>query len=368
MKLSDFDYPLPQDRIAQTPAEPRDSSRLMLLHRQTGALGHRIFRDIADYVRPGDVLVLNQTRVIPARLPAIKAGTGGKAEILLLKKLDELRWLGLVGGKNIKLGAGLILEGGGVRLEAVVEAEGSEMERVLRFSAPLEPHLKQLGQIPLPPYIHNPDLDPERYQTIYSRVEGSAAAPTAGLHFTPDLLLRLKDRGVILAYCVLHIGLDTFAPVRVEDIHQHHIHRERAILRPEEAEVINRAKLAGGRIIAVGTTACRTLETAAWRSVAYETPANDPASIAQTIKNISGGACPWRPVLAIDEETDLYITPGYRYQAVDCLITNFHLPKSTLLMMISAFAGYENVMAAYRVALAENYRFFSLGDAMFIHQ
>jgi S-adenosylmethionine:tRNA ribosyltransferase-isomerase len=366
MKLAEFDYPLLPERIAQTPADPRDSSRLMVLDRQHQTLIHRIFREIGEYLRPGDVLVLNKTRVIPARLYATKTETGGKLEILLLKKLDGLRWQVLVGGKGAKEGVKLSFQRDQTTLGAVVEQVLEDSERIIAFNEALEPHLEALGETPLPPYITTPLIDPERYQTVYGRVEGSAAAPTGGLHFTPNLLLTLQQQGIQLAYCTLHIGLDTFLPVKVEDIHQHQIHRERAILSAEDAHIINTAKLAGGRIIAVGTTSCRTLETAAWRSIAFGSPSNDPNSIAQTIRNTPDGLCPWRPVIAIDEETDLYITPGYAYRGIDGLITNFHLPKSTLLMMISAFAGRDFIMKAYQTAVVMDYRFFSFGDAMLL--
>jgi S-adenosylmethionine:tRNA ribosyltransferase-isomerase len=366
MNLSDFDYQLPPERIAQTPAEPRDSARLLVLHRAQQTLEHRIFRELGDYLRAGDVLVVNKTRVIPARLPAIKAETGGKAELLLLRPLDEVRWLVLIGGRRAVEGTHFILERNGTRLEAVVEAVHEEAQRVVRFSEPLGDKLALLGETPLPPYITQALSDPERYQTVYSQVEGSAAAPTAGLHFTPDLLIGLSRRGVKIAYCVLHVGLDTFAPVREDNIHAHKIHREKALLSPEDAKIINEAKLAGGRIVAVGTTSCRTLETAAIRSLAFGTPENDPTSVMATLAVLPTGICPWRPVVAFEEETDLYITPGYCFRAVDALITNFHLPKTTLLMMISAFAGHEFTLSAYQKAIEAEYRFYSFGDAMLI--
>jgi len=366
MKLVDFDYHLPSERIAQTPAEPRDASRLMVLHRKSGKIEHRIFRDIGDYLHSGDVLVLNQTRVIPARIAAHKTTTGGAAEILLLRKLDEHRWLALVGGAKIGVGVSLTIQREGLELIAEVEAMGEEAQRVMRFSQPIDNLLDQLGEAPLPPYITTPIPDPERYQTIYSRVSGSAAAPTAGLHFTGDLLFDLQKRGVKIAYCTLHIGLDTFAPVKVENIAEHKIHRERAILTPDDARIINEAKVAGGRVIAIGTTSTRTLESAALRSLAFGTPANDPHSIMQTWRNLPDGVCPWRPVMALDEETDLFIMPGFSFKAVDVMLTNFHLPKSTLLMMISAFAERQMILDAYQTAIEQGYRFYSLGDAMLL--
>lgn len=354
MNVTDFDYNLPESFIAQTPLEPRDSSKLMLLNRQTGEIQHHIFRDILDYINPGDVLVMNTTRVIPARLHAVKAESGGMVEILLLRQLDDTRWHVLVGGRNVKTDLRLAFTHTDVTAEVVEILENSE--RVINFSQPVNSLLTQLGETPLPPYIHTRLNDPERYQTIYNHEEGSAAAPTAGLHFTAELLLALRQKGVHIANCLLHVGLDTFQPVRVEQVEQHHIHKERAYLSADDASIINRAKLAGGRIIAVGTTTARTLETAAVLS-AGGLPAD-----AMNAPDM----CPWRPVIAFERDTDLFIYPGYRWRALDALITNFHLPRSTLLMMISAFAGRENVLNAYEVAKENNYRFFSFGDAMFI--
>jgi S-adenosylmethionine:tRNA ribosyltransferase-isomerase len=354
MNISDFDYDLPESFIAQTPVEPRDSSKLMILNRETGEIQHRVFSDIVNYIYPGDVLVMNTTRVIPARLNAVKAGTGGKVEILLLRQLDDTRWQVLAGGRRVNPGLKLHFPNSSVSAEVQETLTGSE--RIIQFSQPVNQLLSELGETPLPPYIHTRLTDSERYQTIYSRQEGSAAAPTAGLHFTPELLLRLKEKGVQLAYCTLHIGLDTFQPVRVEQVEQHHIHSEQAILLAEDAKIINEAKLAGGRVIAVGTTSARTLETAAILSAGGE-----PGQAMET-----GDTCAWRPVVAFKRDTDLFIYPGYRWRVVDAMITNFHLPKSTLLMMISAFAGRENVLHAYETAKQEQYRFFSFGDAMFI--
>lgn len=354
MNLADFDYDLPESFIAQHPVEPRDSSRLMVLNRQTGAISHHIFRDITNFLHPGDVLVLNDTRVIPARLRAVKAHTGGAVEILLLRQLDEQCWFVLAGGRRVEVGTLLRFPVGDVSAEVIEKHEGSE--RVIRFDRPVNDLLPQVGETPLPPYIHAHLDNPERYQTVYSLREGSAAAPTAGLHFTAELLLALKTRGVRLAYCTLHIGLDTFQPVRVERIEDHPIHSERAALSAEAAHTINEAKLAGGRIIAVGTTSARTLETAGILSAG-----GDP-SRPQEMPDI----CPWRPVMACDQDTRLFIYPGYRWRVVDAMITNFHLPRSTLLMMISAFAGRETILHAYEVAKQANYRFFSFGDSMFI--
>ncbi len=364
MRLSDFDYNLPPELIAQHPVEPRDASRLLVLHRDTDAIEHRQFRDLSKYLRPGDVLVLNQTRVIPARLPARKAPSGGAAEILLLRQMDERRWLVAVGGKRIRPGTrlevGPLDEPSAV---ATVIEERDENQRVVEFDRPINSYLREIGETPLPPYITEKLDDPERYQTVFARYEGSAAAPTAGLHFTGQYLIELQRAGIQFAYCTLHIGLDTFAPVREENIAEHKIHTERAVLLAEDAEIINQARLRGGRIVAVGTTAVRTLETAAIRSLAYGTPANDPASAQRTLQSFPADACPWRPVIAIDEDTDLFITPGFRFRAVDIMLTNFHLPRSTLLMLVSAFAGRERILAAYDEAIAREYRFYSLGDA-----
>jgi S-adenosylmethionine:tRNA ribosyltransferase-isomerase len=354
MNLADFDYNLPEAFIAQEPAEPRDSSRLMILNRETGTIEHHIFREIIQFIHPGDVLVLNTTRVIPARLHAVKAKTGGGVEILLLRQLDETGWQVLVGGRGVKTGTCLSFPNSTVSADVIDALQDSE--RIIRFNQPVNHLLSELGETPLPPYIHTRLDDAERYQTVYSRQEGSAAAPTAGLHFTPELLLALKEKGVYLAFCTLHIGLDTFQPVKVELIESHHIHSERAILSAEDAHIINQAKLAGGRIIAVGTTSARTLETAAILSAGGES--TTPADTSEI--------CPWRPVIAFERDTDLFIYPGYRWRAVDAMITNFHLPKSTLLMMISALAGRETILRAYEVAKQEGYRFFSFGDAMFI--
>ncbi|MGQ9887054.1 MAG: tRNA preQ1(34) S-adenosylmethionine ribosyltransferase-isomerase QueA [Aggregatilineales bacterium] len=356
MKLSDFDYDLPPAFIAQSPVEPRDSSRLLVLNRENGTVSHHIFRDIISMIAPGDVLVLNTTRVIPARLRGVKAKTGGAVEILLLHREDKpTHWRALVGGKRIGAGTAVAFPPTSFTATVVEEHEGAE--RTIAFDRPVHELLETLGETPLPPYIHTPLVDSERYQTVYSRDEGSAAAPTAGLHFTADLLLQLRDKGVRLAYCVLHIGLDTFQPVQVEHVEQHRIHSERALLTAENARIINDAKLAGGRVIAVGTTTARTLETAAVLSAGGD-PAN-PHNMPDT--------CPWRPVIAFERSTELYIYPGYRWRVVDALITNFHLPRSTLLMLVSSFAGRERVLAAYEEAKQRGYRFYSFGDAMFIY-
>lgn len=353
MNLSDFDYNLPESFIAQTPADPRDSSRLMLLNRATGAIEHHIFRDIIDYLNPGDVLVMNTTRVIPARLQAVKT-TGGAVELLLLRQLDTTHWQTLVGGRRVNTGTRLNFPNTPIYADVIEDLEGSE--RIVNFSEPVNKLLPQLGETPLPPYIHTRLADTERYQTVYNQQEGSAAAPTAGLHFTPQLLDAVRTKGIHTAECVLHIGLDTFQPVRVENIADHHMHSEYAYLSPENADIINKAKQGGGRIIAVGTTSVRTLETAAVLSAG-----GTPAEAMQTPLPPSD-----RPVIPFESDTNLFIYPGYQWRAVDAIITNFHLPKSTLLMMMSSFAGRDHILNAYETAKASGYRFFSFGDAMFI--
>jgi S-adenosylmethionine:tRNA ribosyltransferase-isomerase len=360
LRTSDFDYDLPPEQIAQTAAEPRDSARLLVIHRADGRLEHRIFRDLPDTLRPGDLLVLNQTRVIPARLQATKVPTGGAVEILLVQRIDDRHWLAMIGGKNIRQGSRLALRADRVSgvppIQATVIAMREESLRVVEFSTPVDPYLDTLGQLPLPPYIHTPLADPERYQTAYAHTPGSVAAPTAGLHFTADLLVTIQQMGVQIAYCTLHVGPGTFQPVKTEQIAAHRLHAEYAELAPEDARRINETKLRGGRVIAVGTTTVRTLETAALRSVGV----TDESRIGD------GGACPWRPVVAIAEPTSLFIMPGFRFRVVDAMVTNFHLPKSTLLMLVSAFAGRELMLDAYAVAQREGYRFYSLGDANLI--
>jgi S-adenosylmethionine:tRNA ribosyltransferase-isomerase len=319
-------------------------------------LEHTHFRGVGDYLNPGDILVFNQTRVIPARLHGEKAETGGKIELLLLRPTEERTWKGLIGGRNVHTGARLVFTTEtGERIKADVVAEGERAERFVRFDEPIAHRLEEFGEVPLPPYIHQPLADPERYQTVYARDPGSAAAPTAGLHFTGDLLISLKRSGVHLAFCTLHVGLDTFQPVQEEDISEHTMHSERILLTPANAKMINAAKLAGGRIIAVGTTSVRVLETAALKSAGITDPYAD-----------KGDFCPWRPVTAVEGETDLFIRPGYKFRGVDALITNFHLPQSTLLMLVSALAGRERILTAYNTARDKGYRFYSFGDAMLI--
>jgi S-adenosylmethionine:tRNA ribosyltransferase-isomerase len=340
LKTSDFDYDLPESSIAQTPAEPRDSSRLLVLHRDSGELEHRIFRDVTDYLNAGDLLVLNQTRVIPARIYARKE-TGGRVELLLLRRRDELTWEALVGGKGLRVGRMARVEDG-PEVQIIAELDGSE--RLIKFSEPIEPYFSKVGNVPLPPYIHEKLDDPERYQTVYAKEPGSAAAPTAGLHFTPRLLEELQVKGVKIAYVTLHVGLDTFAPVNEERPEEHKIHSEWCELTLETADLVSHTKQSGGRVIAVGTTSVRTLESA--------------ASLQSPISN--------SPISAFTGSTSLFILPGYQFKIVDAMITNFHLPKSTLLMLVSAFAGRERILETYEVAVKEGYRFYSFGDAMLI--
>jgi len=336
LRTADFDYDLPESFIAQEPLEPRDAARLMVLHREDGRIEHRIFREIGEYLRPHDVLVLNQTRVLPARLFARKE-SGGRAEILLLRRLDEQSWECLVGGKGLKAGRRLLLS---EALEATILEEKEGALRIVRFSSPLTPELLfRLGQVPFPPYIHRPLHDPERYQTVYARQPGSAAAPTAGLHFTPRLLQELQAQGIHLAYITLHIGLDTFAPVTEDRPTEHKIHTEWCEVDEVAVETIRAARAQGGRVIAVGTTSVRALESAATES---------------------GELQPYRG------DTSLFILPGYRFKVVEAMITNFHLPRSTLLMLVSAFAGRERILSAYEEARRHQYRFYSFGDAMLI--
>lgn len=338
MKTSDFDYHLPPERIAQTPAEPRHASRLLVVNRAKPELEHATFWQVADYLRPGDLLVINQTRVIPARIFANKA-TGGKVELLLLRRITSTSWEALVGGKKVRVGTKLTLSGGP---NAIVAEELDGPRRLIEFSEPVEAYLSREGQMPLPPYIHERLADPERYQTVYARETGSAAAPTAGLHFTPELMTHLEGMEVGFTRVTLHVGLDTFAPVNEDDPLEHKIHTEWCEVTAETAAQINRVKAEGGRIIAVGTTSVRTLESAA---------------------RLAGEG---EAVGAFSGPTDLFILPGYTFCVVDAMITNFHLPKSTLLMLVSAFAGRERILAAYAEAVRLEYRFYSFGDAMLI--
>ncbi len=341
MKTSDFDYDLPQERIAQTPAEPRDSSRLLVYNRLTGEKEHRIFHDLPQYLRKGDLLVVNQTKVIPARIFGTKE-TGGQVEVLLLRRVEENLWETLVGGKRLFTGKTIRFTDT-LSAEIVDQYEGSR--RLLRFTGDLDAFVVSTGQMPLPPYIHTRLEDPDRYQTVYARNSGSAAAPTAGLHFTKSLMEELRSMGVQFAGVTLHVGLDTFAPVTEDDPEKHHIHTEWCEVTEETAGLINQTVINGGRVIAVGTTSARTLETAAQAA-------------------IQAGSD--KRVIPFCGQTNIFILPGYEFRGIDAIITNFHLPKSTLIMMISAFAGRENVLALYKEAINLKYRFFSFGDAMLI--
>ena len=353
---SDYDYNLPPERIAQTPIEPRDHARMMVLDREAGTLKHKHITDIVDYLRRGDLLVLNDTRVIPARLLGHKE-TGGQAEVFLLRPLEDGRWEALVRGKNLTPGKRVIIEGeSGQRAIATIEADLGGPKRVVSFDQNLEDILDDIGHIPLPPYIHEALEDPERYQTIYGYKEGAVAAPTAGLHFTGDLLMDLRSRGVQFAYVTLHVGLGTFQPVKEENALEHEMHSEWMEMTNTTARLINDTRLAGGRIVAVGTTSVRVLETAA--KIPLGLKPSDPAP-----PNL---VCGWKTVGAWTGETNLFITPGHHFRATDVMLTNFHLPKSTLLMLVSAFAGRETILRAYEEAVREKYRFFSFGDAMLI--
>ena len=355
-----FDYELPASFIAQQPAEPRDSSRLLVLHRADGRLEHRAFRAIGEYLRAGDLLVANDSRVIPARLHGHKP-TGGAVEVFLLRQQDDdgLRWECLVRGRGLNEGATVTL---GAGLTATVREVMPAGTRIVDFSAPVRPYLDELGEVPLPPYITAYAGDRERYQTIYSRPEGSVAAPTAGLHFTPELLFDLLGQGVTFDTVTLHVGLDTFKPVESARVEEHTIHTEWAELGSATARHINDTTLAGGRVVAVGTTTTRTLE---WGSTG-----------AQGIDPYDAQACPWKRVAAFVGDVNLFIYPGYRFRAIDALITNFHLPRSSLLMLVSAFIaqahpddpdrGRRILLESYEVAKEEGYRFFSFGDAMLI--
>ena len=340
MKTSDFYFDLPKELIAQDPLEDRSASRLLVLNKETGEMEHRIFKDIVEYLNPGDCLVINDTKVIPARLFGSKVGTDAKIEILLLKRRENDIWETLVKpGKKVRPGTKIAF-GEGLLMGEVLEV-AEEGNRLIRFTYDgiFEEILDQLGQMPLPPYITHQLKDKNRYQTVYAKHDGSAAAPTAGLHFTPELLEKIKEKGVRIAHVTLHVGLGTFRPVKVEDVTAHHMHSEFYVVEEDQAELINRTKTEGGKVVCVGTTSCRTIESAA----------DD-----QGILHAGSG---W---------TDIFIYPGYCFKILDRLITNFHLPESTLLMLVSALAGKEHIEAAYKEAVKEKYRFFSFGDAMLI--
>jgi len=338
LKTEEFDYQLPLDRIAQTPIEPRDHSRLMVWNRKERKIFHKNFYEISEFLLPGDLLVINKTRVIPARIFARKP-SGGEVEILLLKKLDETTWECLVGGKRVNPGIRLSTEVD-VDIEVIKNLEGPQ--RLIQFSRQIEPYLSAIGQMPLPPYIHTKLKDQERYQTVFATDSGSAAAPTAGLHFTNELMIKLQNQGVRFCQITLHVGLDTFAPVTEEDAETHKIHTEWCEITEQAASLINETKRMNQRVIAVGTTSVRTLETGAKFS-----------SKGNTIGAFTG-------------PTNLFILPGYKFQVVDAMVTNFHLPKSSLIMLVSAFAGQNAILDLYKQAIELNYRFYSFGDAMFI--
>lgn len=340
MKTSDFYYDLPQELIAQDPLTDRSSSRLMVLNKETGNTTNRIFKDIKEYLKPGDCLVLNNTKVIPARLLGVKEETGAAVEVFLLKRIDADRWETLVKpGKKLRPGARVSFGEGLLHCE--IEQVMDDGNRIVRFEYDgiFEEILDKLGEMPLPPYITHKLQDKNRYQTVYAKYEGSAAAPTAGLHFTQELLKEIEEMGIDIAYVTLHVGLGTFRPVKVDDVLNHHMHSEFYMVSDEAAKKINKAKESGNRVICVGTTSCRTIESAADEN--------------GKLKACSG-------------DTEIFIYPGYKFKVLDCLITNFHLPESTLIMLVSALAGKENVLNAYAKAVEERYRFFSFGDAMFI--
>lgn len=340
MKTSDFYYDLPKELIAQDPLEDRSSSRLMILDKNTGSFSHHVFSEIIDYLNPGDTLVINNTKVIPARLFGHKKDTGAVIELLLLKRRENDVWETLVKpGKKARPGA--VIDFGDGMLTGEIIGIAEEGNRLIKFTYEgiFEEILDKLGTMPLPPYITHQLKDQSRYQTVYAKYEGSAAAPTAGLHFTKELLQKIKEKGIVIANVTLHVGLGTFRPVKVDDVTKHHMHSEYFMIEQSEADKINSAHANGKRVICVGTTSCRTIESAA-----------DENGI----------------VRAMTGNTDIFIYPGYKFKVLDCLITNFHLPESTLLMLISALAGKDHVMKAYEEAIKERYRFFSFGDAMFI--
>lgn len=336
----DFYFDLPEELIAQDPLADRSGSRLLVLNKETGEIAHKVFTDIVDYLHEGDCLVLNNTKVIPARLMGEKKETGAAIEVLLLKRREHDVWETLVKpGKKARVGAQIVF-GGGILTGTVIDVV-EEGNRLIQFSYEgiFEEVLDKLGEMPLPPYITHKLQDKNRYQTVYAKYEGSAAAPTAGLHFTEELLAQIEEMGVNIAYVTLHVGLGTFRPVKADNILEHHMHSEHYEVTPETAELINRTKESGGRVICVGTTSCRTVESAADENGRVQPGCGD---------------------------TEIFIYPGYRFKVLDCLITNFHLPESTLVMLVSALAGRENVLAAYREAVEERYRFFSFGDAMLV--
>jgi len=340
MKTSDFYYDLPEELIAQTPLEPRDSSRLMVLHKKTGEIEHRHFYDILDYLNEGDCLIMNDSRVLPARIYGVKDETNANVEFLLLNCIEGKKWEALAKpGKRAKIGTSFSFGDGLMHCKVIDILDDGN--RILEFECEgsFYENLDKLGQMPLPPYIHEKLKDKERYQTVYSREIGSAAAPTAGLHFTKELMKKAQEKGVKIGFVTLHVGLGTFRPVKVDDVTKHKMHSEHYEMSEETANLINETHKNGGRVFCVGTTSCRTVESVAKRE---------------------------GEIKASDGMTDIFIYPGFEFKAMDCLITNFHLPESTLIMLVSAFAGYDNIMNAYNTAVAEKYRFFSFGDAMLI--
>ena len=340
MKTSDFYYDLPEELIAQTPLEPRDSSRLMVLHKKTGEIEHRHFYDILDYLNEGDCLIMNDSRVLPARIYGVKDETNANVEFLLLNCIEGKKWEALAKpGKRAKIGTSFSFGDGLMHFKVIDILDDGN--RILEFECEgsFYENLDKLGQMPLPPYIHEKLKDKERYQTVYSREIGSAAAPTAGLHFTKELMKKAQEKGVKIGFVTLHVGLGTFRPVKVDDVTKHKMHSEHYDMSEETAALINETHRNGGRVFCVGTTSCRTVESVAKRE---------------------------GEIKASDGMTDIFIYPGFEFKAMDCLITNFHLPESTLIMLVSAFAGYDNIMNAYNTAVAEKYRFFSFGDAMLI--
>lgn len=340
MKTSDFYYDLPEELIAQTPLEPRDSSRLMILHKKTGEIEHRHFYDILDYLNEGDCLIMNDSRVLPARIYGVKDETNANVEFLLLNCVEGKKWEALAKpGKRAKIGTSFSFGDGLMHCKVIDILDDGN--RILEFECEgnFYENLDKLGQMPLPPYIHEKLKDKERYQTVYSREIGSAAAPTAGLHFTKELMKKAQEKGVKIGFVTLHVGLGTFRPVKVDDVTKHKMHSEHYDMSEETAALINETHRNGGRVFCVGTTSCRTVESVAKRE---------------------------GEIKASDGMTDIFIYPGFEFKAMDCLITNFHLPESTLIMLVSAFAGYDNIMNAYNTAVAEKYRFFSFGDAMLI--
>ncbi len=340
MELKDFNYDLPQELIAQDPLEERTASRLLVLDKETGLIEHRVFSDIIEYLEAGDCLVINDTKVIPARLMGTKENTGATIEILLLKRKSEKVWECIVKpGKKARTDAVIIFGEGLLKGRIIEVLEDGNRLIEFTFQGIFEEILDRLGKMPLPPYITHELQDKNRYQTVYAKHEGSAAAPTAGLHFTQDLLQKLQDKGIVVASVTLHVGLGTFRPVKVNNIQEHHMHSEYYCIEQEQADKINKAKKQGKRVISVGTTSCRTLESAA----------------------LADGMIP-----ESSGDTEIFIYPGYQFKGIDCLITNFHLPESTLLMLVSALAGKDHIMDAYKEAVENRYRFFSFGDAMFI--